>query len=223
MVTPKKEMKRLKNVYDTIADSWTNLRAHPEKPVLDFVDGIKEKGIVLDIGCGNSRNLVPFLRKGFPCIGLDFSRSMIRESKKYLKRKNLKTNFVIGNACDIPLKDGVLDYVLCSRTIPHIPTRGLRLKSIREIKRVSKNNSKILISVWKLWRRIIFKEMIKDLFRKKFEFGDIWVKWRYHGKVYERYYYSYTKKGFEKDLKEVGFKEFKIWEYKGNIWSLVRK
>ena len=51
-------------------------------------------GLILDAGCGNGRNSIPFLEKKLKCVELDFSKTMIREAKKFLKRR--KFNFCTG-------------------------------------------------------------------------------------------------------------------------------
>ena len=76
--------KDLQRVWDTIADSWTNLRVRPWEEVLEFSKDVNE-GFVLDIGCGNCRNLVPFVANKIDCVGVDFSKGMIKEAEEYIK------------------------------------------------------------------------------------------------------------------------------------------
>ena len=71
--------KKIRQVYDTIADSWSNLRVRPLYEVVNFCNSIENKDLVLDLGCGNCRNLLPFLKRNFKCIGIDFSKGMIKE------------------------------------------------------------------------------------------------------------------------------------------------
>jgi len=209
-------MSSQREVWNIIADSWTNLRVKPENEVIDFSKTINS-GPILDVGCGNCRNLLPFLERGFYCVGMDFSSGMIRETKKFLKRRKLKTNLVIGNLINLPFKKGTFLSVICVRTLHHISPIVLRLKSLEEMKRVG---IKILMSEWKRWQlRFIWKLIKSFIFG---HFGDVYVDWNYHGKKYKRFHHLYTKKELEEDLKTVGFKIEKIWyDNKGNVWSLV--
>ena len=60
-----------KTVWNSIAGSWSNYRNKPTKDVCDFAAHLKGKKRVLDIGCGNARNLLPFNKHKI--YGIDFS------------------------------------------------------------------------------------------------------------------------------------------------------
>jgi len=128
-----------------------------------------------------------------------------------LKRRDFKPNFVVANVTNLPFKPKVFPTVIYVRSLPHIETREKRLEALSEIKRVGKKN---IMSCWYKWDRKLFWVMLKHLFS-----SDVYVDWNYHGKIYKRFHHLYTKKELERDLKEVGFKNFKIWDDKGgNIW-----
>jgi len=204
-----------KEVWNKLADSWTNLNIKPEKEVIK-ISKIINSGPIIDIGCGNCRNLLPFLEKNFLCVGMDFSKGMIKEAKKFLNRKRFAAKLVIGNLDNIPFKKGSFLFILCIRTLHHLETRELRLKALEEMRRIG---IKILLSEWKRWQLRFIWKLIKSFFEG--HFADIYVDWNYHGKIYKRFYHLYTKKELEGDLKKVRLKIEKIWYYNGNIWSLV--
>jgi len=202
-----------REIWDIVADSWTNLRVKPIKEVVDFSKKINS-GPILDVGCGNGRNSIPFLKKKLKCIELDYSKGMIREAKKFLKRRGFKPNFVVANVTNLPFKSKMFAAVIYVRSLPHVETKKERLQALNEIKRMGK---KIIISCWYKWDRKLFWVVLKHLFS-----SDVYVDWNYHGKIYKRFHHLYTKKELEQDLKEVGFKKFKIWDDKrGNIWCEV--
>jgi ubiquinone/menaquinone biosynthesis C-methylase UbiE len=204
-----------KKVWNTIADSWTHLRTKPEVEVIRFSKTIN-KGPILDAGCGNCRNLIPFLLSGYYSIGMDFSKGMIREAKKFLKRKNLKSNLVVGDLVQLPFKKNCCSSIICIRSLHHVNTKESRIESLNEMKRVGK---KILMSEWKRWQFRFFWKLIFSLFKGKF--GDVTVDWNYHGKKIKRFHHLYTKEELEEDLNKAELKIDKIWEDKGNIWCLV--
>jgi ubiquinone/menaquinone biosynthesis C-methylase UbiE len=213
----KKTGRELKETWDILSDSWTDLRAWPEKAVIEFSESVDE-GPVLDVGCGNCRNLIPFLKKDLKCVGIDFSKGMIKQSKKYLMGRNLSAGLVVADICNLPFKKGTFSTVLCVRTLHHVETRKSMLRSLNEIKRVG---NIILISAWKRWQRKFIWKLIKSFFHGRF--GDVHVNWNYHGKTYKRFYHLYTKKELEGNLKKVRFDIEKIWEdEKGNVWSVVK-
>jgi len=204
-----------KEVWNKLADSWTHLHVKPEGEVIK-ISKIINSGSILDVGCGNCRNLIPFFKKNFFCVGMDFSKNMIREAKKFLSRKKINSKLVVGNLENLPFKKGSFLLVLCIRTLHHLKTRELRLMGLEEMKRVG---IKILMSEWKRWQLKFFFKLIKSFFEGNF--ADIYVDWNYHSKIYKRFYHLYTKKELENDLKKVRFKIEKIWYDNGNIWSLV--
>jgi len=204
-----------KEVWNKLADSWTHLHVKPEGEVIK-ISKIINSGPILDVGCGNCRNLIPFLEKNFFCVGMDFSKGMIREGKKFLNRKKLKTNLVIGSLENIPFKKGSFLLILCVRTLHHLKTRELRIKALEEMKRIG---IKILLSEWKRWQFRFFWKLIKSFFEG--HFADVYVDWNCHDKIYKRFHHLYTKKELENDLKKVRLKIEKIWCDNGNIWSLV--
>jgi len=204
-----------REVWNAIAGSWTNLRVKPEREVIIFSE-IINSGPILDVGCGNCRNLIPFLKKSFFCVGMDFSKGMIREAKKFLKKRKLSTRLVIGNLSDLPFKKGTFLSILCIRTLHHLETREIRLKALKEMKRVG---IKILMSEWKRWQLRFIWKLIRSFFSR--HFADVYVDWNYHGKKYKRFHHLYTKKELEDDLKKVRLKIEKMWYDNGNIWSLV--
>jgi len=199
MINPKKEIKNLRKVYDTIADSWTNLRNKPEKEVIKFAKN--KKGLILDLGCGNCRNSIPFLENECECIGLDFSKSMIKQAKKYLKKRNLEMNFILANTSNLPFKNNSFDYIVYTRNLHHLPTKELRQRSLKEAKKICKKD--ILISVW------------------KGESEDKYVEWNYHGKKLKRFYHVYTINELKSDLKSVDIKPKKIWIDKETFWKNI--
>ncbi len=211
----------LKQTWNVLADSWTNLRVRPWEEALEFSKSI-EKGPLLDIGCGNCRNLIPFLWKGLKCIGMDFSKGMIKQAKLFLKRRDLKTNLIIGDFRNIPLKSGCIPTIICNAVLHDIYLKKERTRSLIEMKRISKNNSKILLSVWNRNQKRFIWPLIRSFFSGRF--ADIWVSWNYHGTIYKRFYHLYTKKELKNNLENIEFNVEKMWEdKKRNIWCLVRK
>jgi len=205
-----------REIWNVLADSWTHFHIKPEEEVIYFSKTIN-KGPILDLGCGNCRNSLPFLERNIGCIGLDFSKGMVREAKKFLKKKKLNESLAVGNLDDLPFKQGSFLSIVCIRTLHHLETREIRLKALKEMKRVG---IKILMSEWKRWQLKFVWQLIRSFFSGRF--SDIYVNWNYHGKTYKRFYHLYTKKELENDLNEVGFKSFKIWDDKrGNIWCSI--
>ena len=75
---------------------------------------------LLDAGCGDGRNLVYFLRRGFACYGIDREPSAIARVRKLaadLAPDLPPENFDVGDLEDLPFEDGAFDAVVCSAVL----------------------------------------------------------------------------------------------------------
>ena len=210
--------KNLQKTWDTLADSWTNVRAWPYPEVKEF-SKTTSKGLVIDVACGNCRNLLPFSEKN-PCVGLDFSKGMIREAKKYCKKKGMKVNLILGEVTQLPIKNNVASTIIYTSTISHLRTKKERIKSLNEIKRVGKKDFKMILSIWNRWQRKFIWNLIKNYFFGKYP--NVYVDWNYHGKKHKRFYHLYTKREMKKELDQMNLKIEKTSKDKhGGIWFWV--
>ena len=187
-------------VWDKIAKSWSNFRQKPEKN-LNSLNW--KKGKILDIGCGNCRNLLPF--KDMECYGIDFSGKMLEEAKKFIKKNNFKVNLKKADMGKLPFKDKSFDYVLSLAVLHHSKNPE---KGIKEIYRVLKIRGQAYITIWS-------KMQLRFLFKKK----ETYVKL---GK--EKRYYNFI--GFlklRKMLKSSGFKILRSRMLGKNLEFLVER
>ena len=209
--------KEIRKTWDTISDSWTNLRVKPEEEILKFSKK-SENGIVVDLGCGNCRNLVPF--KGKTLVGIDFSKSMIREAKKYCKKNGLEVSFIIAEVSKLPLKNKIANTIIYASTISTIKEKSDRIKSLEEIKRVGKDGFKMILSIWNRWQKRFFWKLFKSFISGKYP--NIHVEWNYHGTICKRFYHLYTTREMKKEIIGAGLKIEKISRSKGNVWFWVK-
>ncbi len=193
------------NEWDKIAKEWNRLRQKPVELAKELAN-TWNPGKILDIGCGNARNLKPFLEKGFECTGIDSSKELIKLAKNTKKAK-----FLYANAVKLPFPDASFDYVICLAVLHHLKPKNHE-KALSEIKRVLKPGGKAAIAVWnKLQPRFILgkKEQL--------------VPWKLPNKVIMRYYYFFTYWELKKLLKKQGFKIKKGNILGKNIEFIVKK
>lgn len=158
-------------VWDLIARDWSRLRKGKFKEVYWFISKyVRGKGKVLEIGCGNGRNLIPFIKKGFEAYGIDFSSEMLKEARKFCPKAKYKKS----DMRKLPFEDNYFDYVLSIASLHHVRKSE---EALREMKRVMKDDGMGLITVWNKWQG-------RFLFKKK----ESYIKF---GK-YRRYYYLYN-------------------------------
>jgi tRNA (uracil-5-)-methyltransferase TRM9 len=191
-----------KKVWDKIAEGWNNFRQRPEKKAIEL-SKLWKKGKILDVGCGNCRNLKPFVK--LDKYGIDFSDNMIEEAKKFTKKNNFKVNLKVGNVKKLPFKDKQFDYVLSLAMLHHLkdPEKG-----VKEINRVLKVGGQSYITIWS-------KLQLKFLFKKR----ETYVKW---GKE-KRYYNFISFIKMRKMLKKSGFRILRSKLFGKNLEFLVEK
>jgi ubiquinone/menaquinone biosynthesis C-methylase UbiE len=108
---------------------WTGLGAWRRW----LVDGAG--GATLEVGCGTGRNL-PLYRDGQRVVALELDRHVLKAARKRASRVPL----VLGNAEDLPFRDGQFDTVVsglvfCTVRDPH--------KGLAEVRRVIKADGEL--------------------------------------------------------------------------------
>ena len=99
-------------IWDKIAESWADNRQKPNYPeIAEFLRN--KKGNILDIGCGNCRNLLAANKSGNSLYGIDFSTSMIKQAEKYCKEHKMDVELKKADVKEIPFKDNFFDAVIC--------------------------------------------------------------------------------------------------------------
>lgn len=142
--------------------------------VISMVDA-KPNEVVLDVGCGNARDLIPLSKTACKCTGIDFSSKMIEEARKILSKNCTEgVGLEIGDATNLRFADGTFDKVYASEVLEHIPDYS---RAISEMARVLKPNGCLVITTpnrrsWYAFDRYIIYE--KLLRRKPRHPYDAW-------------------------------------------------
>ncbi len=162
---------------------------------------------VLDLGCGNGRNIIYFDEKLADYYGADISVELIKEARKKYPQKN----FRVDNALNLSFKDRFFDKVYSIAVLHQIPSKDLRLQFLNEAKRVLRPKGLLILTVWKLYKIEHIISIIKNLFLKilgktKLDYRDILVPW---GDKVDRYYHFFSQKELRKLVKKAGFKVVK--------------
>ena len=94
---------------------------------------------VLDAGCGDGRNLVYVLQRGFECFGIDRDPAAVEHVRALaaeLSADNPAENFVVGEIDRLPWGDGSMDAVLCSAVLHFAADDAQFGRMVREMWRV---------------------------------------------------------------------------------------
>jgi len=121
-----------KSLYQKYSDGrhWEN---HPTLYAESFAEFLKKQnfeGLIVDVGCGNGRDVEVFLKLGFNALGIDNVSKEIEDNKK--KFHELK--FEIQNAENLKFDDNSVDAFFMINVIHYVHKE----KAIQEIFRASK-------------------------------------------------------------------------------------
>ena len=202
--------------WDSIADSFNNTRIKTWDICDNFMKSVKMTDIVLDLGCGNGRNLMPHYKLMKKGIGLDLSRNLLKIFDKKIINNDINNfDLIHSNINKLPIKDNTIDIIIYIAALHNIYGRYNRIKSLYEINRILKNNGKALISVWSRGQDKYYNYFIKKLMYTKNniiknDFGNIIIPWKKDSLNISRFYHLYGKYEFLNDLKKSGLKLLSI-------------
>ncbi len=197
-------MDEIQRIYDEIAEKFNHTRGKPW-PEVELV----EEAPILDLGCGNGRHSAYLEKKGFEVICADISLGMLKVAARRFRGERVQCN-----AVNLPFRDESFSTVLYVATLHHLPSKELRLRSLKETRRVLKEGGKLIVSAWALFQPRFFKKLPLILLNpvRRREFGDLYVPWRTREKLYHRYYHLFTKKELIDLIREAGFPEITYYK-----------
>lgn len=132
------------------------------RTVLDLLE-VKPGERILDIGCGNARDIIFIVQMGAQVVGVDISEGMVKAAQEEVKSKSIKgVTLQVGDATALDFSDAYFDKVLCSEVVEHIPNAA---KAFSEMRRVLKTGGRLVISTpnkvsWYGWERYWLWEKI---------------------------------------------------------------
>jgi len=173
------EKKNVVEVYDQIANEFSDSRYCIWNMVKDFLKNKTFLDVGLEIGCGNGKNL-EYGKKNHKFIcGIDNCEKLLEICRK----KDLKV--FNSDCCNLNFSSNSLDYVFSIAVFHHLSTIERREKALKEMIRVLKPGKEGLISLWSVENQI----------KRKFKPGDNYVKWerRKDKKKFQRFYYIFNK------------------------------
>jgi ubiquinone/menaquinone biosynthesis C-methylase UbiE len=141
-------MKKKKEFFDQLADSWEDQSFPPEtrKRVAELAGtfGIQKGSRVLDVATGTGI-LLPYLLQAVDQSGrvfaFDFSYKMLQKAKNKAPRANLYC--FQASAMAVPLPDNLFDHIICFAAFPHFANP---IQALQEMSRVAKKGAEVFIA-----------------------------------------------------------------------------
>ena len=199
------EIEYVKQIYDCMASEFNVTRTYKWIWISNFINNLPKNSLIYDIGCGSGRNMD---YPDYKFIGFDNCQSFI----ELCRNKGLTAYY--SEITDIKTTDNSADALICIATFHHLSTYENRIKALQELKRIVKEKSKILLSVWA-------KEQPKKTRITFDKYGDNIVYWK---KKHPRYYYIFELDELKLLINEVGLNiDNEFYDCGNNIFILSKK
>jgi ubiquinone/menaquinone biosynthesis C-methylase UbiE len=196
---------QVKNFYNKNYKRFDISRVRIWGSVRKFTSFMKPNSKVIDIGCGNGKNIKYLQDNGMEVKGIDFSSKLV----EICQEKNL--DVIEADMRNLPYQDNTFDYGICIAALHHLQEEKDRIKALNEMIRVCKDGAEILVTVWSVEQDSTSNEK-----HRNFIYGDNYVPWE----NVTRYYFIYDKLHIEDFLKKFDVKELK-WE-RGNWYFIIK-
>lgn len=213
--------------YDKIALKFHNTRLSFFGDLKFVKKYVKQGSKILDFGCGNGR-LAGFLAdKDCQYLGLDVSKKLIEIAKENHSGKN--TAFLkIDPFSKLETLYGSFDLVFSIAVFHHFPDYEYRLKRALELQKTLKKDGLIVVSVWNLWQKKYFLEILKEMLRKisgksKVGFCDVFISFKENDFSFQRYHHAFTLFELKRLFKKAGFVELESLNTGKNLVFIGKK
>ncbi|KAH8299627.1 hypothetical protein KR044_003649, partial [Drosophila immigrans] len=134
------EQQNVHEVYDKIADHFSDTRHTPWPQVAEFLSSFEPCAVVLDVGCGNGKYLG--CNPQVLSIGCDRSMGLLGVS-------NGRGQSVFRCDClQLPVRSASVDGCISIAVIHHLASTERRLAALREMARVLRPGGRALVYVW---------------------------------------------------------------------------
>ncbi len=114
-------------------------------------------GKVLDVGCGPALAFEHLLERGFECVGVDQSESMIKECRRRYGN-HASARFAVGDVQSLAYPSSCFDVILCLGVLEYVDADV----ALRELARVLKPRGVLVTSMhnewspYRLWERAVY-------------------------------------------------------------------
>jgi len=199
-----------KEIYNNIAPEFDLYRVKVWPCVKKFLSNFNNTHMILDIGCGNGKNIIgnPHLN----IMGIDFSEKLVEICN------DKRLNVTLANMTNIPYKDNTFDNIIAVASYHHLDNDTDRMSALNEMYRILKNNGTGLITTWAMEQG--------DRSKFKFTKTDEIVLWKSPNNItYNRYYHIYRKGELKEEINRLEPRFDVIDEYweKGNWVITIQK
>lgn len=248
--TVKNLIQKTKSDYSKIASDFSRTRTFPWQIMQEFAKFVKDGDQVLDFGCGSGRLLDALEKENLVYVGVDpvpelidiarqkyldltaFDQSARGRAQKLKRSIDFRVIDINPEKFNLDFADGYFNHIFSIAVFHHLPSRKLRLDTLKEFKRILKYDGYVFLSVWNLWQMKFWTKLIKFSLMKIFgkidlDWGDLFISYSSPDKktIVDRYHHAYCKNEITNLIREAGFKVEKVFydKKKFNLCVIIKK
>lgn len=170
-------------------------------------------GVVIDLGCGTGRALVPLVRRGFRGIAVDLSDRMLAIVREKARQEELPIECVRANLVELDeVADDAADYAICLfSTLGMIQGRDHRRQALDHARRILKPGGLFVMHAHNFWFNLfdpqgpwwVVGNLLRAPFRRDLERGDKYFPYR---GVPNMFLHVFTRRELKRSLRRAGFR-----------------
>jgi len=148
----------------------------------------KKLGLVVDLGAGTGRALLPLVKQGHRGLAVDLSMEMLQVVGDKAAKEGVAVERLLANLVELDcLADAVADYCICMfSTLGMIRGRANRQRVLDHARRILKPGGLLVLHVHNLWYNLydpggpwwLCKNLLESAFRRDVEAGDKFFDYR---------------------------------------------
>lgn len=164
--TPECEKQHVHAFYDAVAQQWHHTRS--KRGVLwpgatKFLEALPQGSIVADVGCGDGKYFAAGWMSGCFVLGSDISLPLLqtalggtdggadpRQVQYDQSGASARPAVLVADCMNLPFLQNSCDAAICIAVMHHLSSEERRLQCLLELKRVVKNEGKIMVQAWAL-------------------------------------------------------------------------
>lgn len=109
--------------------------ATTEKYFIPYLSEFMDVGdiSVLEVGCGEGGNLLPFARRGCRVVGVDLSEQRVRQAESFFSRECAAGTFVCDDVMHYRGDGRLFDLIVCHDVVEHIHEKEKMLLALKRL------------------------------------------------------------------------------------------
>tara|TARA_B000000475_G_scaffold271341_1_gene268909 strand:- start:11644 stop:12291 length:648 start_codon:yes stop_codon:yes gene_type:complete len=205
------------NHYDIISNSFDNSRVRIWNNVKLFLNNYNSiNNNLLDVGCGNGKNMIYAETLGYKCTGYDISTNLLN----VCRNKNLNVYYY-----DVLNNKSITKYdkIICIAVLHHLDTCESQIIAINNMLSQLNSNGELLISFWSKEKYFNIDENMKNKNDyRNFEVGPNYVDWKLSkDNIIKRFYYIHDHNSIIKLADSINCNYKLSWELQN--WFILFK